>query len=250
MQPSARDKRIRIGAGLVIVALAVLSMFMVFASGQDRWSDIPLDLLYGAQALFTLCAGIYLASGRGKTGAMVLIPGRGRRLGLAAIAAAGTAAAIWGFTEGSDALLMTALWPNLVGLWIFLQFTTITERFQHQEQWTTELPLETAVDSLAGAFRQPGLSVTTVGQDVWVKIGREWTGGTWFHKDAAQYMKSATGIHFQVDDGDGRTRITAHSGDRTLGGMYDVLKLSDEMSATAVELARQATIRHREGLQS
>lgn len=46
MQPSARDKRIRIGAGLVIMALAVLSVFMVFASGHARWADIPLGVLY------------------------------------------------------------------------------------------------------------------------------------------------------------------------------------------------------------
>lgn len=62
-------------------------------------------------------------------------------------------------------------------------------------------------------------------------------------------MKSATGLHFRIDEIDGGTRITAHSGDRTMGGMYDVLKLSDEMSATAVELARKATTRHHEGLE-
>lgn len=250
MQPSARDKRIRFGAGLVIVALAVLSVFMLFASGLDLWTDILLGILYGFQALFTLCAGIYLASGRGKAGAMVLIPGRWRRVGLAAIAVTGTAATVWGFTGGPEALASTALWPNIVGLWILLQFRTIAERFQHQDQWTTGLSLETVLESLAGAFRQPGLSVTTVGQDVWVEIGREWTGGSWFHKDAARYMKSVTGLRFQVEDGDGGTRITAHSGDRTVEGMYDVLKLSDEMSATAVELARQATIRYHEGRQS
>lgn len=54
MQPSMRDKRIRSGAGLAIMALAVLSVFMVFASSHDRWSDIPLGVLYGLQALFTL----------------------------------------------------------------------------------------------------------------------------------------------------------------------------------------------------
>lgn len=215
MQPSARDKRIRIGAGLVIVALAVLSVFMLFASGRDLWTDILLGITYGIQALFTLCAGIYLASGRGKAGAMVLIPGRWRRVGLAAIAVTGTAATFWGFTDGPEALASTALWPNMVGLWILLQFRPGAERFQHQDQWTTGLSLETALESLAGAFRQPGLSVTTVGQDVWVKIGREWTGGTWFHKDAARYMKSVTGLRFQVEDGDGGTRITAHRGTAT-----------------------------------
>lgn len=250
MQPSARDKRIRIGAGLVIMALAVLSVFMVFASGHNRWADIPLGVLYGIQALFTLGAGIYLAGGRGKAGAMVLIPGRWRRLGLAAIAVVGTAAIVWGFTDGPEALMTTALWPNTVGLWILLAFRTIAERFEHQEQWTTGLPPELALESLAGAFRQPGLSATTAGQDVWVEIGREWAGGAWLHKDAARYMKSVTGLHFRIDEIDGGSRITADSGDRTVRGMYDVLKLSDEMSATAVELARQATTRNPEGLQA
>ena len=241
-----RDKRIRISAGLVIIAFAALSVFMVFASGRDRWADIPLGVLTGIQGVFTLGMGMYLASGRGKSGTMVLIPGRGRRIALAAIAMVGTAAIVWGFTEGSEALVTTALWPNMVGLWILLQFRTIAERFQHKEQWTATMPLDEAVESLGEAFRQPGLSVTTAGQDVWVEIGREWMGGIWFHNDAARYMKSATGIHFRIDEIHGETRITANSGDRTVAGMYDVLKLSDEMSTTAVELARQATAGHHE----
>ncbi|OOP65022.1 hypothetical protein BMF89_01100 [Arthrobacter sp. SRS-W-1-2016] len=247
MQPSARDKRIRICGGLVIMALAILSLFMVFASGREHWADIPLDALYGIQALFTLGAGIYLASGWRKASQMVMAPGRARRIALAAIAVAGTAAVAWGFTNGAKALITAALWPNMVGLWTLLQFRTIAERFQHKEQWTTALTLEFALESLARVFRQPGLIVTTAGQDVWVEIEREWNGGTWSHKDAARYMKSVTGLHFRIEEIVGGTRITANSGDRTVGGMYDVLKLSEEMSATAVELARQATARHHEG---
>lgn len=143
MEHSIRDKRIRISAGLVITALAVLSVFMVFASGRHRWADIPLSGLASIQAVFTLGMGICLASGRGKSGSMVVIPGRGRRIALAAIALVGTAAIVWGFTEGSEALVTIALWPNMVGLWILLQFRTNAERFQHEEQWTTTLPGQT-----------------------------------------------------------------------------------------------------------
>ncbi len=104
------------------------------------------------------------------------------------------------------------------------------------------------MDSLAKAFRQPGLRATTAGQDLWLRIGKEWTGGPWRHKDAARYMKIMPEIHFRIDEMDGETRITAHTGDRAGGGMYDVLKLSEEMSKTAVELARQATTVHHDGL--
>ncbi len=76
---------------------------------------------------------------------------------------------------------------------------------------------------------------------MWVEIGRNWTGGAWFHGSAANHLKTTTEVHFHIDDANGRTRITAHSGDRTVMGMYDVLKLSDEMSATAVVLAREVT---------
>lgn len=250
MQHSARDKRKRTGAGLAIMALGVLSVFMVFASGHHRWADIPLEVLYGLQALFTLSAGIYLAIGRGKAGALVLLPGRWRRIGLAVIAAFGAAAVAFGFAAGPEALVRTALWPNMVGLWVLLQFRTLGERFRKSDQWTTGLHLAAALESLSREFHQSGLKATTDGQDVWVKIERDWTGGAWFHKDAARYLKSVTGVHFRVDEIDGGTRITASSGDRTVGGMYDVLKLSDEMSATAVELARKVTTQHPHGLQT
>ena len=250
MQPTARDKKIRTGAGLAIMALAALSVFMIFASGHVRWSEIPLIFLYGLQALFTLGVGVYLASGRGKAKTMAMIPGRWRRIGLVAIAFIGAGAVAFGFAAAPEALVTSALWPNMIGLWILLQFRSMSQRFRHKEEWTTGLSLEVALPSLATAFSQPELSATTVGQDVRVEIGREWMGGEWRHKDAARYMKAPTGIYFRVDEIDAGTRVTAHSGDRAVEGMYDVLKLSDEMSATAVELARQATTQHLEDRQS
>ncbi|POH57261.1 hypothetical protein [Arthrobacter glacialis] len=247
MQPSVRDKRVRIGAGLAAMALAALSVFMVFGSGYSRGRDIPLGFLYGLYALCVFGAGFYLAAGRGKASAMVLLAHRGRLIGLGVFALVGVAAVVFGFAAGPEALVTTALWPNMVAFWILLQFRTMSGRFGRTEQWTTGLPLAGALESISGAFRQPGLSTTMVGQDVWVKIGQEWTGGTWLHKDAARYIKSVIGIHFRLDEIDGETRITARSGDRTVTGMYDVLKLSDEMSATAVEIARQVTTHHLDG---
>lgn len=114
---------------MAIIALSLLSMFMIFASGLDLWSAIPLAVLYGLQALFTLGAGVYLAGGRGKAGALVLIADRWRIIGLAAFGLVGTAAVVFGFTAGPDALITTALWPNMVALWIVLSFRPMTDRF-------------------------------------------------------------------------------------------------------------------------
>ncbi len=140
MQPSARDKRIRSSAGIVIIALSLLSVFMIFSSNFDLWSAIPLAFLYGLQSLFMLGAGVYLAGGRGKAGAMVLIPGRWRLIGLAAIALVGAAATIFGFTAGPKALMNTALWPNMVGVWVLLQFRSRTDRFPRRNNGLQRSP--------------------------------------------------------------------------------------------------------------
>lgn len=250
MQPSERDKRIRIFAGLGIMALTVLSAFFIFASSYDDWFDVLMGALYGFQSLFMLAVGIYLVSGRGKARTMVQVPGPWPRIGLAVFVLVGTAAIVFGFIANPENLGTVALWPNLVGVWILLQFRSIDGRFQHTEEWTTPIPLDAAMDSLTDAFCQPGLKANRVRQDVWLEIRREWTGGTWLHADAARHMKTVPGVHFRIDEIEDGTRITAHSGERTVVGMYDVLKLSDEMSATAVKLAKQVTTHQHEGLQS
>ncbi|MBM7847417.1 hypothetical protein [Arthrobacter roseus] len=211
-------------------------------SGFDGWFDSLTGVLYGLQSLFVLGIGIYLVSGRGKARTMVQVPGRWQRIGLTAFAIVGTALIVFGFVVNPETLATAALWPNMVGVWILLQFRSIDGRFQHTEQWTTTLPLDAAMDSLTDAFRQPGLRARTVGQDVWIEIRKEWAGGTWLHEDAARHMKTVPGVHFRIDEIDGGTRITAHSGEQTALGKYDVLKLSDEMSASAVELAKQVTV--------
>ncbi|MGN5732874.1 hypothetical protein [Arthrobacter psychrochitiniphilus] len=241
MHASGRDKKIRATAGLAIIALSFLSMVMIYLSGLNLWSAIPLAVIYGLQALFTLGAGVYLCSGWRKAGALELITGRWRLIGLAAFGLVGTAAVIFGFSAGPDALITTALWPNMVALWILLSFRPMTARFPREEQWTSSLSGEAAWVSLTEAFHQPGLIATTAGQDLWLKISKDWAGGTWQHEDAARYMKVRPEIHFRIDEIRGETRITAHSDDSAVGGMFDVLKLMEEMSKTAVELAQQAT---------
>jgi hypothetical protein len=54
---------------------------------------------------------------------------------LAVIAVIGVAAVAWGFTAGPRALLTAALWPNMAGLCILMQFRPMTVRVEHQEQW-------------------------------------------------------------------------------------------------------------------
>ncbi len=242
MKPWERDKRIRIGAGLFIIGLAALSAFLIFASGFYGWFDSLMGFLYGLQSVFVLGIGIYLVSGRGKARTMVQVPGRWQRIGLVAFAVIGTVLIVFALVVDPKTLATAALWPNMVGVWIMLQFRSIDDRFQHTEEWTTPLSLDLAMDFLNDAFRQPGLKARTAGQDVWVEIQRDWKGGTWFHEDAARHLKSLPSVHFRIDKVDVGTLITAHSGERIASGMYDVLKLSDEMSATAVKLAKKVTV--------
>lgn len=174
----------------------------------------------------------------------MLVRGRWRRYSLAILVLVGVSVVVMAFMAGPDASLSAASWPIMVAMGILVQFRSTSGRFQHTEQWTTALPSKTALDSVLQAFRQPGLSARVEGHDVRVEIGRDWTGGIWLHGPAAHHLKTTTEVYFQIDDADGPTRITAHSGDRTVMGMYDVLKLCDEMSATAVEVAREATSHH------
>ncbi|MDP9694321.1 UNVERIFIED_ORG: hypothetical protein J2X79_001876 [Arthrobacter globiformis] len=47
-------------------------------------------------------------------------------------------------------------------------------------------------------------------------------------------------VHFILSATDSGTSVTAFSGDRRLGELHDVVRLSDD--ATAVKLARKATV--------
>lgn len=106
-------------------------------------------------------------------------------------------------------------------------------------QKQSDSPRQDAVDSLARVFNQPGLTTKTTGSDVWVEISREWQGD-WRHRDAARHLKVRPHLRFRIDVTDNGTLVTAFSREMQLG-MYDVLKLADEMSDSGVALARQTT---------
>ncbi|MDQ0866449.1 hypothetical protein [Arthrobacter globiformis] len=118
---------------------------------------------------------------------------------------------------------------------------TATSRFMNDETWETDLSLAQAQEALVRLFQQPGAEARLIGRTVWVQLGKDWHAEEWWHSDAAPHMKRRAPVHFFLSATDSRTAITAFSKDRRLAGMHDVVRLSDEMSATAVKLARNAT---------
>ncbi|MGN7253332.1 hypothetical protein [Arthrobacter sp. SAFR-014] len=121
--------------------------------------------------------------------------------------------------------------------------STATTRFMNEETWETDLSPTDAQDALVRLFQQPGTEARVIGKTVWVQLGKEWHAEEWWHRDAAPHMKRRAPVHFFLSATDSGTAITAFSRDRRLAGMHDVVRLSDEMSATAVNLARDATER-------
>ena len=120
---------------------------------------------------------------------------------------------------------------------------TATTRFMNDETWETDLSLAQAQEALVRLFQQPGTEARVIGRTIWVQLGKDWHAEEWWHRDAAPHMKRRAPVHFFLSATDSRTAITAFSRDRRLAGMHDVVRLADEMSATAVKLARNATER-------
>lgn len=114
-------------------------------------------------------------------------------------------------------------------------------RFSQEESWSSTRTGQEVLDTLAALFNQAGSVARVVGTTVWVEMGKEWRAGSWRHANAAQYMKIHPTVHFFVDELETGSCVIAFSCDRRLMGMWDVLKLSDEMADTAVRLAREAT---------
>ncbi|MFE4834786.1 hypothetical protein ACFRAU_08890 [Arthrobacter sp. NPDC056691] len=118
---------------------------------------------------------------------------------------------------------------------------TATTRFMNEETWKTDLSPTRAQEALLRLFQQPGTEARVIGKTVWVQLGREWHAEQWWHRDAGPHMKRKAPVHFFMESTETGSAITAFSNDRRLFGMHDVVRLSDEMSATAVKLARNAT---------
>ena len=142
--------------------------------------------------------------------------------------------------------LLVLLWTNgavlnqPVPLPMGIMRGTATTRFMNHETWETDLSLAQAQEALVRLFQQPGTEARVIGRTVWVQLGKEWRAEEWWHRDAAPHMKRRAPVHFFLSATESRTAITAFSKDRRLAGMHDVVRLSDEMSATAVKLARNA----------
>jgi hypothetical protein len=114
-------------------------------------------------------------------------------------------------------------------------------RFSNKEEWDSPLPPDQALEALQDTFEQPGVRTEVMDRSLWIQLGKEWQVAEWWHRGAARDMKRRPALQFFVEAADAGSRVSAYSVDRTLMGLYDVVKLSDEMSATAVELARKAT---------
>ncbi|MET3932902.1 hypothetical protein [Arthrobacter sp. OAP107] len=152
------------------------------------------------------------------------------------------------FLYGGGALLVV-LWTNgavlnqPVPLPLGTMRRTAIARFMNEESWETGLSPAQTQEALVRLFQQPGAEARVVGKTVWVRLGKEWHAEDWWHRDAARHMKRRAPVHLFLGATDSGTSITAFSKDRRLAGMHDVVRLSDEMSATAVRLARNATER-------
>ncbi|MFC9351513.1 hypothetical protein [Arthrobacter sp. NPDC057013] len=239
MDTSAQDRRIRICAGLIMVGLAATSVIIVFASAPDIRTQVVTIIVACVQALLTFGLGAWLASGRRGTAALVLVPGIWRRIFLLITLVLGLLQFVWQSIDDPRHVMLTAFWPNLVGIGIVLQFGPGRHHFQSEEQWITALSRQNTVDALTRVFDQPGLTTKVMGSDVWVEISREWQGD-WRHRDAAKHLKVRPHIRFVIDATNNGTRVTAFSREIRLGA-YDVLKLQEEMSESGVALAREAT---------
>ncbi|MEW9870976.1 hypothetical protein [Arthrobacter sp. HS15c] len=222
-----------------MAGLAVTSMIIILASGPDLRTDVIPIMVACVQALLTFGLGAWLASGKRGTAELVPVPDLWRRIFLFITVLLGVLQFVWQLIDDPRHLVLAASWASLVGMGIMLQFGTGRHHFQNEEQWITALSPQDAVDALARAFSRPGLTTKITGSDIWVEISREWQGD-WRHRDAARHLKVRPHIHFVIDATDSGTRVTAFSRELQLG-MYDVLKLAEEMSESGVALARQAT---------
>ncbi|MHA7171729.1 hypothetical protein [Arthrobacter monumenti] len=120
---------------------------------------------------------------------------------------------------------------------------TATQRFSQEKTWESAKTRQEALDTLLTQFNGKGVSARSVNDTVWVEMGKEWTAADWRRKEAVEHIKIPPSAHFFVEEAEPGSRITAFSHDKRLAGMWDVMKLSDEMADTAVRLAREATTR-------
>ena len=220
-------------------ALSTAPAGLMFLSGVDLSHEIALSLIPGLQGLLALGLGIFMISGRGGAGELVPMRSTWRAIALVVIVLFGIAVFVLELKEEPQKLYTVATWPVLTVVAIYIQFKPSRHHFRNEDQWAVARSHEETTEALVRLFREQGMDVKTENSDVWVEIRREWQGD-WRHRDAARHMKVQPFVHFLVDETQDGTRVTAFSGD-TFVGAYDALKLADEMSETAVALAKERT---------
>ncbi len=127
--------------------------------------------------------------------------------------------------------------------------STAAGRFSTRESWTSPQGVSETLSTLRAVFARPGATAREVDTSLWVELGRDWDTTGLRHQEASVYLKQPVFLHFFAAHDGGGTTVTAFSGDLRFTGVWDILKLSDEMSAAAVRLARDATSGESDGTQ-
>ena len=121
------------------------------------------------------------------------------------------------------------------------------ERYRQEETWASPKHPEQVLDAVVRAFPSPGATASRIGDSVLVELDRTYLPAagqpTWRHKDAVEHLKFQPAVLvFAVPGPDGTgTQVHVLSQDAQRTGLYDVLSLADEMAASAVATAREAT---------
>ncbi len=127
------------------------------------------------------------------------------------------------------------------------------ERYAKEDRWVSPpRHPEQVLDAVVRAFGSPGARTTPIGDSVLVELSRGYRPAAgqrpWRHQDAVKHLKFRPAVLFFAIPGPKGTgtRIHAFSQDGQRTGLYDVLSLADEMAASALAAAREATSGTRE----
>ena len=121
------------------------------------------------------------------------------------------------------------------------------ERYGQEETWLSPKHPEQVLDAVIRAFPSSGAAASRIGEGVLVELSREYRPAagehSWRHLDALKHLKFRPAVLVFAAPGPGGTgsRVHALSRDGQRTGLYDVLSLADEMAASAVSTAREAT---------
>ena len=126
------------------------------------------------------------------------------------------------------------------------------ERYAKEDSWVSPRHPEQVLDAVVRAFGSPGARTTRIGDSALVELSRGYRPAAgqrpWRHQDAVKHLKFRPAVLFFAIPGPKGTgtRIHAFSQDGQRTGLYDVLSLADEMAASALAAAREATSGTRE----